>query len=94
MRRERHVVEAACAQTGRALEFAAPSFRKDPDLVRRCVTDQPSVFRWASDHLRADRALALLACTGRGQNLRWCSEELQDSDTVLRDSFFARNLLL
>jgi len=37
MRREKHIVYAACAQNASALEFTALYFRKDTELVNSCL---------------------------------------------------------
>ena len=82
LRREPHVVELACAQNGWALEFAAVFFRKDRELVLRCVRQKASSFQWASKDLKDDLEVALVACRAYGQCLKWCSPRLQVCVTV------------
>eukprot|EP00931_Biecheleriopsis_adriatica_P078255 TRINITY_DN5170_c0_g1_i1.p1 TRINITY_DN5170_c0_g1~~TRINITY_DN5170_c0_g1_i1.p1 ORF type:complete len:617 (-),score=133.98 TRINITY_DN5170_c0_g1_i1:122-1900(-) len=84
---DKMIVLEAVKQCGRALQYAATSLREDPDVVMVAMSSpntQGDRLGFASESLRADKAIVMAAVSQRGSSLKHASLPLRaDKEVVL-----------
>jgi uncharacterized protein YoaH (UPF0181 family) len=81
---DKDVAMAAVAQSGWALEHAAPELRKDRDVAMAAVARTGYALQYAAAELRKDKDVAMAAVAQDGVALQYAAAELQkDRDVAM-----------
>eukprot|EP00405_Crypthecodinium_cohnii_P029166 CAMPEP_0206513956 /NCGR_PEP_ID=MMETSP0324_2-20121206/61837_1 /ASSEMBLY_ACC=CAM_ASM_000836 /TAXON_ID=2866 /ORGANISM="Crypthecodinium cohnii, Strain Seligo" /LENGTH=282 /DNA_ID=CAMNT_0054006311 /DNA_START=44 /DNA_END=892 /DNA_ORIENTATION=+ len=80
---ERSTVEAALKSHGRALEYAHPDLRDNPEIVQLACEHDGMALAFASERLRADKGIVLTAVSRAGAALELTSKALRDNKQVV-----------